>query len=679
MLLVLLRLTEDVAIFQSVDAVRRRDLYQGLTASMEDIFRLLSGLLSLEVGAYRKNLQLSGGDRKSVELHCRLARSVLTVYHAFLDWVPINHSKHGFMAFSNMHHKCPSFCLVMAHEGQLLVQLCMLLSEENLRLSAAECLLQVVGRKGSGKERKPLLLLFDRAAIGSMLESAQQASSTPGQDESSSYAFLKRLSEVLVGLGGQLCAVFGKEPEVTLPETFPIYLQALLALSRHPSVSINQISAGPWAVLFKHDRLKVDRDLLEMIPSFLDVAALKAVRPASICSCPFVRLDFDSEEEAIAFYLKYRAELLEGVRQASACAPQVAFDLARHWLTSQLDQGQVATASVASWEAMALLLEAICSRAGPSVAGGVQLLERLLAYAWPDDANVLSELLSCLSALFIFVQLDPARLLKPVLDRILSPLVLEDKTRAVRDLRRHACSLLVKISLQCPAVLLSAFDYLKDGVDRLTPVLGRMELVTLKEALLVISNQLGHVQLQSQFIGQVICSSAEKWNSFGATAFSSVADFMRFAGLLLPEGAGPEQEEAAGQNRAELTACTQLFVAVVRRCKVTEGPHPAASHLAPLLFNIFRLAQVLHQLWEPTARAQLPPAYSKVHDLPESEVGSILAVGGMSHLGVPPQLDKDKELAQPSTAERIQQFLHQLHLNVFTLLGKVLLNQVFCL
>lgn len=90
-LLVLLRLTEDVVLFQTVESGRRRDLYQGLTAYMEDIFRLLSGLISMEVGAYRNHLLLSGGDRVASQLHCRLAKSVLSVFHALVEWVPIQH------------------------------------------------------------------------------------------------------------------------------------------------------------------------------------------------------------------------------------------------------------------------------------------------------------------------------------------------------------------------------------------------------------------------------------------------------------------------------------------------------------------------------------------------------------------------------------------------------------
>ncbi len=110
----------------------------------------------------------------------------------------------------------------MANDGQLLVRLCCLLSNTELRLSAADCLLAVVGRKGPTKERAPLLILLSADAISSMLQAAQFASSS---DNEQSYAFLKRLSEVLAGLGAQLCALYGREETVSRPDALPIYLQ----------------------------------------------------------------------------------------------------------------------------------------------------------------------------------------------------------------------------------------------------------------------------------------------------------------------------------------------------------------------------------------------------------------------------------------------------------------------
>lgn len=111
---------EDVAVFQSVDATRRRDLQQALTANMSDIFDFLLELLRMQVTFY--NERKSTGAPEAV-FNSRLAQSVIAVFQAHVEWVSINH--------------------IMAHDGQLLVLLCNLLSEENFRLPSADCLLQV--------------------------------------------------------------------------------------------------------------------------------------------------------------------------------------------------------------------------------------------------------------------------------------------------------------------------------------------------------------------------------------------------------------------------------------------------------------------------------------------------------------------------------------------------------
>lgn len=238
----------------------------------------------------------------------------------------------------------------MANEGQLLVQLCLLLSDRNLRLPAAECLLQAAGRKGAAKERKPLLVLFDAAAIGAILEAAQQGAA---EDD---YAFFKKLAELLVAIGGQLCNLYGKESDVTLPSTLGLYCRALLALSGHPSTVVNHTCAGSfsnvqdrinhklqfsyssvaglWLLLFRHEQLRIEADLLAVVQPFLEQTTAKIVKPAQ--PGPYDRLDFDSAEEFFSVYIKFRADLLDSVRQVALNCPLVAFELAQRWLDAQL-------------------------------------------------------------------------------------------------------------------------------------------------------------------------------------------------------------------------------------------------------------------------------------------------------------------------------------------------------
>ena len=260
---------------------------------------------------------------------------------------------------------------------------------------------------------------------------------------------------------------------------------------------------------------------------------------------------------------------------------------------------------------------------------------------------------------------------------------------------------MVKISIQHPLLLLPCFDYLKNSIEKLCQLsedaaqLSRMERVTLQEALLIISNQFNNFEMQTQFIGQVIQPAAEQWKQPSLqSAFDSAAGFMSFVGLDTAP-VEPSNRDIKGQNRSELVFCTDIFLAIVKRCRAPQDPtavmqnsgqsviavcHPAASHLAPLLFNTFRLARVLHGLWEPEARRALAPGYIKAYDMLESEIVNIMGQGpGASNGSTVPMnvnsvdsgsLSSDQTRVV-SPLERVQQFLAQLHFNVFHFLGSL--------
>ncbi len=518
-----------------------------------------------------------------------------------------------------------------------------------------------------------MLILFSHGAIASMLEAAELASSQPLTEIN--YTFLKRLTEVLVGMGTQLCGLFGKEAEVSKPETFATYLQAFLALTRHPSLSINQTAAILWVALFRHERLNAQAELLGIIEPWIAVVGRKFVKTSA---CAYDQMDFDSDEEFTAFHQRLRSELSEAVRLATVLAPAVTFCYAQQWLSSQLEN---ASPALSEWEALSIFMDCVASRAKEAPAGS-QLLERCLAYQ-TSDPTVLSEYLSCISALFVYVHHDPQRLLQPVLERIFSAVLfsqpgqsIEARSKTVRNVRRHACSLMVKISLLHAGLLVQRFDYLKANIDRLSKTqdesqLSRMEVVTLQEALLIISNQFTDFQMQCNFIGEIIRPATEQWTAM-SLAFNSAQEYLSFIGLDKPP-VEPSAEDVHGRNRSELLACTYIFLAVLKRCKASTDPfkgHPAAQHMAPLLFHTLRLARVLNQLWEPEVRNLLSPGYAKAHDMVESEMSSILTQGGMSHPGLPSSVNQlTLAQKQQTPLERVQNFVGQMHQNVFIILG----------
>ena len=112
----------------------------------------------------------------------------------------------------------------------------------------------------------------------------------------------------------------------------------------------------------------------------------------------------------------------------------------------------------------------------------VPLLQLMLSHP-ATEPLVISELLSCTSALFACVLVQPSAL-QPILQKMFAPLAVPNtdnskcvqvffksisanssndtfSNREVRTLRRHCCALLVKLGSRFPSTLLPTFDFLR--------------------------------------------------------------------------------------------------------------------------------------------------------------------------------------------------------------------------
>ena len=175
-------------------------------------------------------------------------------------------------------------------------------------------------------------------------------------------------------------------------------------------------------------------------------------------------------------------------------------------------------------------------------------------------------------------------------------------------------------------------------------------------------------------------------------SFNSAQEFISFAGLdrpPTPDNADAFEDEV-GQRRSQLSACLNVFLSVIKRCRTwgvhqdedggnlqnqqQQSQHPGGRHLEPLLLSLFQLGRVLQQLFNPEARKLFSPAFARAHDLLESDITNILSQGGVTH-SVSQQ--QRSSTATKSTSggqeqlERVQSFLTQLHANVFNILGAV--------
>ncbi|XP_037541790.1 exportin-5 [Nematolebias whitei] len=706
-MMILLRLAEDVITFQTLPTQRRRDIQQTLTQNMDSIFSFIMAILQIHVEDYCKVKQIPGHELQA-RAHCRVAVATLNTLAGYIDWVSLLHITSG---------NC-----------KLLEMLCLLLSEPDLQLEASECLLIALSRKGKLEERKPFMLLFDDVAINFILSAAQSADClaiSPSSLESQGvevverrYIFLKRLCQVLCALGFQLCSLVGSNVKAETPANLCKYIDALFAFTMHSSVFLKSCTVPIWTTLFKHETLSKVTVVVEMAMKYLKASMSFLIRSGfpsrnDSPSCGYSRMDFDNDQDFNLFFTSYRSQQGDVVRCISRILPLEAFrtaaDVLRFQIASPIDPGDATSKtaegmcsllspSVIQWDAATVFMEAVMSQIIKNleeeklpIDESMALLQVILNYETRDPL-ILYCVLSNLFALFPFVVHRP-QFVPQVLSKLTKVITFETTvkeraswTRAVKNVRRHACSSIIRICKDYPQQLLPFFDLLYNDVKMLFSgniVLTYLEKCSMIEALVLLCNQFKDFEKQKAFIDKLVAPMITEWTS---EEMKSViwhpVKFLSFVGAdqVVTE---KSDTDAASLNRWRLSFCLFAMLAVVRRSRwpadleeakaggfvVGYTPAGAPIHRNPctaqfLAFfpNLLALARTQNSLFTPENLARLSETFTRAFDVMEGEKNMILSL--FKH-----PLDIYGTPVQKSSLEHMQGFFSSLYESCFHNLG----------
>lgn len=698
---ILLRLAEDVVTFQTLPTQRRRDIQQTLTQNMERILNFLLNTLQENVNKYQQ-MKTDSSQEAEAQANCRVSVAALNTLAGYIDWVSLNH--------------------ITAENCKLVETLCLLLNEQELQLGAAECLLIAVSRKGKLEDRKRLMILFGDVAMHYILSAAQTAYG--GGLVEKHYLFLKRLCQVLCALGNLLCALLALDANIQTPINFGMYLESFLAFTTHPSQFLRSSTHMTWGALFRHEVLSRDPALLAVIPKYLRASMTNLVKmgfpsKTDSPSCEYSRFDFDSDEDFNAFFNSSRAQHGEVVRCVCRLDPKTSFQMAAEWLKYQLsasiDTGPVNSCSTAGtgeggfcsifspsyvqWEAMTFFLESVINQMFRTldkeelpVSDGIELLQLVLNFEIKDPL-VLSCVLTNVSALFPFVTYKPA-FLPQVFSKLFSFVTFESvgeskapRTRAVRNVRRHACSSINKMCRDYPDLVLPNFDMLYSHVKQLLSnelLLTQMEKCALMEALVLVSNQFKDYERQKLFLEELMAPVVNIWLSEEmCRALSDIDSFIAYVGADL-KSCDPAVEDPCGLNRARMSFCVYSILGVMRRTSwpsdleeakaggfvVGYTPsgnpifrNPCTEQILRLLDNLLALVRTHNTLYTPEMLTKMAEPFTKALDIVESEKTAIL--------GLPqPLLEFNDHPVYRTTLERMQRFFGILYENCYHILGK---------
>ncbi|GAB6021722.1 hypothetical protein CHUAL_004300 [Chamberlinius hualienensis] len=671
-LLIFMVLAEDVVILNNAHSQRRRDIYQALVTNLDKIFTLFAELLMNNASQYLA-LKKSGNDSNEIGMKIRyqVAASTLETMAEYMDWIPISH--------------------LLIKDGILFQMLCELLLDDRLKYPAVKCLLIVANRKGKTSDRVPLLRLFDQVCLESIFKVALLAEENATQDLN--YNFLKSVCQLIFSLGCVLQSLYGVVPDLELPSSFPSYLEALLQLVSHSSLTICSKAVHVWNSLLQHKPLFQNVKLLSFISHLVSRAAPKLIKVGlpsrnDSLTCIFSKLDFDSDEDFSASFAKFRIDCVVLFRLTTSLLPEITFSYVSQWLLEMLkkpvnvgENGSqndgyctLLSPSYLEWDALAVCLDPVIYRIYINDSNtdlsekGISLMSLLLSYRC-EDPLILSTWLSCISALFPFIKNSPV-VLKSVLDALFRMVVFtlpgqskSNRSKTVKNVRRHACSSLVKLCRVHPSSFVpfsnEIYKYIQD-LSSDSEQLSHLEKCTLIEALILIKNQDKNFEKQSLFLRDVITPTAKIWlGDEMKLAFSSVNNFVSYLGLNCSPSLPQSQE--IFNNRFQILGCLDVILGIVKRSCWPEDPeaaraggfveritdsgninrNPAQEFLLPTYSHIFQLLRLLNDVLLPDNLNLIHPDFITVHGMTETDKNNLLGISSPSLNGIDVARPKD--------------------------------------
>ncbi|CAD5123283.1 DgyrCDS11642 [Dimorphilus gyrociliatus] len=621
-LLVLLRLAEDVVALQTVQSQRRKDILAGLNSEMENIFKFMLAPLQKYVEV-SSNIPINS---EQVYVNTLVARTTLSTLSGYVDWVPVE---------------------ILLLQDNLLLKLLISLLKSDLKVKAAEVFLLITSRKGRTVDKEALLFLFREEYLQNIIDAVMSVVNKCNFED---FFCLKVLCQSLTAIGIILLSCWKKD----IDETYLIkeYLPCMLGFSTHESRALSSLTIPFWSALLKESKA---RNITEQIFQQFVNALYTNLRKIDQELNPYSCFDFDNEIEYMHFFSKFRNDVTELIRLASSHWPRVMFTAVVEILTARMSQvvnyanaNEVNLASV-EWDTTSCFVDAVCSKLTQSneidMHKILHIFKQMLAFN-VVEANILSSLLSCISAFIPYLQYCPDVVL-PLLDKTFSAAVYKidgqtksTRSRPVKNVRRHACSLVVKMCKQSPHLFLPHFNHLYDHVKRVCAdpdELSKMEKCALTEAMLLLSNGFESFEKQRDLIGEILKPVYEFWNSPQYKELIYNPDkFMDSIGLSKP-AVDPSTEDIYGILRSQIIHSLFTIFAVVRRVTIPADTNvavkcgyatvvngkqylqnPACDHVKPLLENIIGLQKIYYQLWQPEYIKRRHPDFSKVFLLSES-------------------------------------------------------------
>jgi exportin-5 len=293
---------------------RRKDINQYLNANMQQIFDFFVNTLESSYQLYIKQKQEINENHIIVSL----LQSCLDCLSYYVDWIQIH--------------------IVLSRNALLIDLVLNLLNDQYVCIQAANCLLVVVSRRGQLNDRKPLLGLFNSTSLNQIFDCIKLSLTSCGQNKNYK-KLLKYLLQILIEMGMQLCALWTDSTFVK-PNEINIYLCAIYEFTINESKMLSFEAIQLWNSFLANNSIKNDSTIGQFIQNLANNLTNSYIlyKVTSCRQLTSIYDEFDSDEELLKFFHKYRAELAKLIRQSSQLYIRPYVDAALTWTVKIINE-----------------------------------------------------------------------------------------------------------------------------------------------------------------------------------------------------------------------------------------------------------------------------------------------------------------------------------------------------
>lgn len=679
-MLIFLRLFEDVILLQTIDnAARRRDISKELQLSMSKIFPFFINVIDTHCRQYLEFLNRN--EQNASASLIRVIQLALANVGELFEFIQLSH--------------------VNYKDCYIITVLCSLLNDFNFRQSAIDCLSILLSRKCKNDEKECVLHLFDQP-LQQLSMVVLKAIGQEANDENN--IFLKTLSKVVSMLSSVLCSFWkdNKLHNFKIDESEKIllyYVELLQVCLGHDSLNVITNINQAWCTLFKHTEISKNILLQQnYIPKWFLLSSKKLIKIDYKNLDSYTLLDFTDEESYNTVFYHTRAEILETIRCVSAVENTIVFSVTENLFKSCIEKTSTRmkiipicksdSTEFLEWEVIVLVLDGVVSKLSLTldseiVRRGLKLIELCLQFDTRDPL-ILSFLLSSISALFTFLTATswPSEYLHAILNKMYEYLILEchptDQLYVpIKDLRFHSASLFIKLSIKFPNLLLPVFDKLCSLNDQLLLKNSKTGdhlnvCLRLQEALLVLNNYVPDFEKQAHLITHILDPCQLMWQKVQNIVSGGPEQLLVYLGLdRLPIDL---ESDPCLENRNHLSHCVSVLAIIMTRSNTksslskTPFVSPVTEPVLLLLPNVFLLIKNLNSLCTDNLKKMMHPSYSAILQIFPQERDALLGKNTVSEKNDPFQMFKQK--SKPDPIHKIKFAILTVYESCLLILGK---------